>query len=163
GRGARRHDRHAGLLVSGAQRAEADDRSSRLRRWRQSRSDDDPRQEPGGGEGARAEGLVVPAPPRRPRLLRRRPRRRRRRRDAERWGGSLVFWLSVWGLVPAIDGSMVRYTGSSDRSATSHEALDRDAALQQEVRTAATALCETVRRARAGEFVRPATPPEPRP
>ena len=81
GRRARRDDRHAGLLVPGAERAQADDRSAGLRRRRQSRSDDDARQEAGGGQGARAGGLGLSAAPRRPALLGRRARRRRGRRE----------------------------------------------------------------------------------
>ena len=42
GRRARRADRHAGVLVPGAERAEADDRPAGLRRRRQSRPDDAP-------------------------------------------------------------------------------------------------------------------------
>ena len=43
GRGARRHHRHARVLVSGPERAQADDGPSRVRRRRESRSDDDAR------------------------------------------------------------------------------------------------------------------------
>ena len=62
GRGARRDDRHARVLVSGAERAEADDRSPRVRRRRQSGSDDDAREGREGGEGARARAAgTIPA------------------------------------------------------------------------------------------------------
>ena len=82
---------------------------------------------------------------------------------AETLRRSLVDWLTDMELVPAIDASMDRYIGYYEPYATSHDALDRDAALQQEVSNAAAALCETVRRARAGELVRPSHPADPRP
>src|SRR5712691_10706662 len=73
GRGARYHDRHAGLLVPGAMRAEADDGPARLRRRRESRSDDDAWEEAGGGQGARIERMAVPPSSQGPPLLGRRP------------------------------------------------------------------------------------------
>ena len=82
GRGARRDDRDAGLLVPGAERAQADDRPARLRRRRQSRSDDHrtarirPRRRlsssPGGrirvtwpGAGSRSSFTATPSVPKR--------------------------------------------------------------------------------------------------
>ena len=70
GGGARRHDRHAGELVSGAGLAQGDDRPPGLRRRRQSRPDIDPRQGSAEGQGARAQGLALSAPSRRPRCFR---------------------------------------------------------------------------------------------
>ncbi len=51
GRGARHHDRHAGLLVPGPECPEVDDRPAGLCRRRQPGSDDDTRQEAGRGQG----------------------------------------------------------------------------------------------------------------
>ena len=51
----------AGVLVSGAERAEADDRPAGLRRRRQSRPDVHRRQESGEGQGARARRLGLSA------------------------------------------------------------------------------------------------------
>src|SRR5437016_5600267 len=58
----------SGALVSGAREPEADDRSPCLRGWREPRSDVDPRQGPGDGEGDRAERLGLSEAPRRPRV-----------------------------------------------------------------------------------------------
>ncbi len=52
GRGARRSDRDAGLLVPGPARAQADDGPAGLRRRRQSRSDHHSRKEAGGSQSA---------------------------------------------------------------------------------------------------------------
>jgi hypothetical protein len=79
---ARRDDRDAGVLVSGSECAEVDDRSTGLRRRRQSRSDDDPGEESGEGESARVERLEFSATSGGTALRRRRSRRRRGRRDA---------------------------------------------------------------------------------
>ena len=51
------HDRDAGLLVPGAERAEADDRPAGVRRRRQPRSRPPPTARIRGGQGARARGL----------------------------------------------------------------------------------------------------------
>ncbi|MGH7528725.1 MAG: NADPH-dependent FMN reductase, partial [Gemmatimonadales bacterium] len=48
-----------------------------------------------------------------------------------------------------------RYIGYYEPYATSHDALDRDAAVQQEVRNAARSLVNTVRLIRAGQYGRP--------
>jgi multimeric flavodoxin WrbA len=80
---------------------------------------------------------------------------------AETLRRSLVDWLSDMELVPATDASLDRYIGYYEPYATSHEALDRDETMQQEVRNAAAALVGTVRLAREGRLPKP--PAEPRP
>jgi multimeric flavodoxin WrbA len=61
-------------------------------------------------------------------------------------------WLLWMRLVPAGPASQLgRYVGYYQPYATSHDELDQDAALQQEVRNAAESLLETVRRLRRGE------------
>jgi multimeric flavodoxin WrbA len=82
---------------------------------------------------------------------------------AETLRRSLVDWLSDMDLVPAVDASLDRYIGYYEPYATSHDALDRDTAVQQEVRRAAAILCECVRLARSGQLARPARPTDPRP
>ena len=82
---------------------------------------------------------------------------------AETLRRSLVDWLSDMELVPAADASLDRYIGYYEPYATSHDALDRDAALQQEVRLAAAALVGTVRLAREGRLARRQLPSDPRP
>jgi multimeric flavodoxin WrbA len=82
---------------------------------------------------------------------------------AETLRRSLVDWLSDMELIPAADASLDRYIGYYEPYATSHDALDRDAAVQQEVTNAATVLCETIRLARTGKLVRPVKPDAPRP
>jgi hypothetical protein len=47
------------------------------------------------------------------------------------------------------------YVGYMESYATSHEALDRDQAFQQEIRNAARALGHAVRLAQAGKFENP--------
>jgi hypothetical protein len=57
-----------------------------------------------------------------------------------------------------------RYIGYYEPYATSHDALDRDRAFQQEVRNAAKALVAAVQLAREGRLVQPDTNLEdPRP
>ena len=59
-------------------------------------------------------------------------------------------------LVPAVaQGGLDRYIGYYGPYATSHDALDEDAALQQEVRATAKALVEAVGLLRAGRLPRP--------
>ena len=98
-----------GVLVSGAERAEADDRSPRLRRRRQPRSDDDAREGREGGEGARARRLALSAPPRRPRLRRRRPWRCGGRGDA----------------APIAERLAVRHEAAAGDAARRHRSLHR--------------------------------------
>ena len=74
-------------------------------------------------------------------------------------------WLQTLGLVPADRKSQLGgYVGYLTPYATSHDDLDRDAGFQEEVRNAARALVEAVKRLRKGGL----TPPddglrEPRP
>jgi multimeric flavodoxin WrbA len=68
---------------------------------------------------------------------------------------SLADWLTDMYLVPAAPAALLdRYIGYYEPYATSHEALDRDAAIQEEVRNVARAVVEGVRLLRAGEFPR---------
>ena len=64
---------------------------------------------------------------------------------------SLSDWLTDMHLIPADGGALGRYLGYYEPYATSHEDLDRDEALQQEVRSAAADLAQTVARVRAGQ------------
>lgn len=82
---------------------------------------------------------------------------------AETLRRSLTDWLSDMELIPALDASMDRYIGYYEPYATSHDALDRDEALQQEVRNAAATLVASVGLARAGKLARPVERSEPRP
>jgi multimeric flavodoxin WrbA len=76
---------------------------------------------------------------------------------------SLCDWLSWAGLIPAGPDAMLdRYVGYWKPYATSHEALDADAAIQGEVRNAALTLLEALKALRAGTLVTPGsklTPP----
>ena len=153
GRRARRDDRDAGVLVPGAQRAEAHDRLAGLRGWRQSRSDDDPRKNPEKAKALELSGWSF-------------PRHLAGRlfaivvhgdaEGAETLRRSLNDWLTDMELVPAAASAVLdRYVGYYEPYATSHEALDRDTAFQQEVRNAARTLCESVKLARAGKLPQP--------
>jgi len=83
---------------------------------------------------------------------------------AETLRRSLADWLSDMKLLPAVpQGGIDRYIGYYQPYATSHEALDEDTAVQQEVRAAARALVESVRLARAGKYPQLDTEAEPRP
>ncbi len=83
---------------------------------------------------------------------------------AETLRRSLTDWLSDMHLVPAVaQGGLDRYIGYYGPYATSHDALDEDAALQQEVRTTAKALVEAVGLARAGRLPRPEVDTDLRP
>jgi multimeric flavodoxin WrbA len=74
---------------------------------------------------------------------------------AETLRRSLADWLTDMALVPAAPISLVDgYIGYYEPYATSHVALDRDAAFQEEVRNASRALVESVRLARAGQLPR---------
>lgn len=64
---------------------------------------------------------------------------------------ALEGWLSDMHLIPAADGGILaRYIGYYEPYATSHDALDRDAAIMQETRVAAHALLATMQSVRAG-------------
>jgi multimeric flavodoxin WrbA len=71
---------------------------------------------------------------------------------AETLRRSLVDWLTDMELLPAVDACMDRYIGYYEPYATSHEALDRDVALQAEVRNAAASLVDAVRLSRDGRW-----------
>jgi multimeric flavodoxin WrbA len=63
-------------------------------------------------------------------------------------------WLRFMHLEPAgAPAELSRYIGYFEPYATSHEALDRDRAIQEEVRNAARTLAEAVRRKRAGGWI----------
>jgi len=82
---------------------------------------------------------------------------------AETLRRNLHDWLRDMELVPAgADAIIDRYIGYYEPYATSHEALDKDEAIQQEVRNAARALLATVEHLRAGEL-REESLPSPRP
>jgi multimeric flavodoxin WrbA len=68
---------------------------------------------------------------------------------------SLTDWLHDMHLVAAAPTALLdRYVGYYEPYATSHDALDRDEAIQQEVRNAARALVNAVNLARAGRLER---------
>ena len=70
--------------------------------------------------------------------------------------GSLSSWLEDMGLLAAGHHSeLARYIGYYGSYAESHDALDDDEAIQQEVRLAATSLAEAVKLLRSGEFPQP--------
>jgi multimeric flavodoxin WrbA len=69
---------------------------------------------------------------------------------------ALCDWLDWMGLIDA--GAMARldrYIGYYEPYATSHEALDRDTAVQEEVRNVARAVANAVRESRAGTLSQP--------
>lgn len=73
---------------------------------------------------------------------------------AENVRRSLADWLRFMQLVPAgVPAEIDRYIGYWQPYATSHEALDRDAAIQEEVRNAARTLLEAVQARRAGHLI----------
>ena len=75
---------------------------------------------------------------------------------AENVRRSLVDWLRFMHLVPAgVPAELDRYIGYWEPYATSHEALDRDEAVQEEVRNAARTLLEAVLARRSGHLVSP--------
>jgi multimeric flavodoxin WrbA len=77
---------------------------------------------------------------------------------------SLTDWLTDMELVPATPpGGIDRYIGYYGPYATSHDALDADTAVQDEVRAAARALVEVVALARAGRLPRPQAEVDVRP
>ena len=82
---------------------------------------------------------------------------------AETLRRSLSDWLSDMKLIPAVrEGGMDRYIGYYGPYATSHDALDADASLQEEVRILARSLVEAVNLSRAGRIPDVETE-EPRP
>ena len=77
---------------------------------------------------------------------------------------SLVDWLDDMELVPAGGAANFdRYIGYYEPYATSHDALDRDTALFEEVRNAARSLVNTVRMIRGGRREPDADLQPPRP
>jgi multimeric flavodoxin WrbA len=69
---------------------------------------------------------------------------------------SLTDWLLDMELIEASHASSIdRYIGYYEPYATSHDALDRDAALHSEVRNAARILVEATGLARAGQLPQP--------
>jgi hypothetical protein len=83
---------------------------------------------------------------------------------AETLRRSLTDWLTDMKLLAAMtQGGMDRYIGYYELYATSHEALDKDAAVQLEVRLAAKALVEAVALSREGRFPPLQAGSDPRP
>jgi len=83
---------------------------------------------------------------------------------AETLRRSLTDWLTDMKLIPAMPKAGIdRYIGYYEPYATSHDALDNDAAVQQEVRGAATALVEAVALSRAGKLAPVQADSDPRP
>jgi multimeric flavodoxin WrbA len=75
---------------------------------------------------------------------------------AEALRHALTGWLTDMDLVPAgPHAGLDRYVGYYEPYATSHQALDRDAAVQEEVRNVARAVVATVRLLREGRYERP--------
>jgi multimeric flavodoxin WrbA len=82
---------------------------------------------------------------------------------AETLRRSLTDWLSDMKLLPAMpQGGLDRYIGYYEPYATSHAALDRDEAVQREVRSAAKALADAVPLARAGRLPQPEADARPK-
>jgi multimeric flavodoxin WrbA len=68
---------------------------------------------------------------------------------------ALCDWLEWMGLIRAgSSGALDRYIGYYEPYATSHDALDRDVAVQAEARNVALALVERVRQIRTGRYER---------
>ena len=75
---------------------------------------------------------------------------------AETLRRSLVDWMTDIKMIPAGPApGLDRYLGYYEPYATSHDDLDRDTALQAEVRNHALALVDTVRQIRSGTYRRP--------
>ena len=157
GGGARRHHRHADPLVPGAERAEADDRPPGLRRRRQPRPDvartarsrTRPRRSSSRAGTIRS---TWPAAPTASWCMATSPASKASRR-------ALSDWLDWMGLIDAgTQARLDRYIGYYEPYATSHEALDADQAVQEEV-----AQRRARRRARCGAASRAASacPPMP--
>jgi multimeric flavodoxin WrbA len=85
---------------------------------------------------------------------------------AENLRRMLTDWLCDMELVPASAAATIdRYVGYYEPYATSHAALDADAAFQDETRNAARTLVEAVKLSRAGQLPRPdraVHPPRPK-
>ena len=79
--------------------------------------------------------------------------------DAEGVDGvrtALCDWLTTLGLIRAGEsGAVGRYVGYMEPYASSHDELDRDSAVQEEVRNAARSLIQTVRQIRNGRLRQP--------
>lgn len=73
-------------------------------------------------------------------------------------------WLDWMGLIEAGPQSRLdRYIGYYEPYASSHEALDRDAAIEQEARNVAEAVMQTILSLRNGQLTLPVRLPAPRP
>jgi multimeric flavodoxin WrbA len=73
---------------------------------------------------------------------------------AENVRRSLSDWLRFMGLAPAgVNAELDRYIGYWEEYATSHEALDKDVAIQKEVRNAALTLAEAAHANHAGKLL----------
>jgi multimeric flavodoxin WrbA len=69
---------------------------------------------------------------------------------------ALTDWLDWMGLIDAgFSAKLERYIGYYEPYATSHEALDRDTAVQEEVRNSARAVATAIGEMRAGRLQRP--------
>lgn len=83
---------------------------------------------------------------------------------AETLRRSLTDWLTDMELLPAMPpGGIDRYIGYYEPYATSHDALDKDTAVQREVRDAAKGLVDAVPLAREGRLPHVEAESDPRP
>jgi len=73
---------------------------------------------------------------------------------AETLRRSLTDWLSDMDLVEATGAGIDRYIGYYEPYATSHEALDRDTDVQEEVRSVARSLVDGLGLMRKGQWIR---------
>jgi multimeric flavodoxin WrbA len=73
---------------------------------------------------------------------------------AEALRQALAGWLSDMDLVAAASGAIDRYIGYYEPYATSHDALDRDTAVQDEVRDVARSVVDAVTLTRSGRLQR---------
>jgi multimeric flavodoxin WrbA len=73
---------------------------------------------------------------------------------AETLRRSLTDWLTDMDLVEATHAAADRYIGYYEPYATSHDALDRDTAVQEDVRSVARSLADAVALMRGGKFER---------
>jgi multimeric flavodoxin WrbA len=76
---------------------------------------------------------------------------------------ALSGWLSDMHLIPAAGGVVGRYVGYYEPYATSHDALDRDEAVQENTRQAARALLATIEAIRSGRHPALRQEEDPRP
>jgi hypothetical protein len=73
--------------------------------------------------------------------------------DVEVVSGALAGWLDWTGMIAAGALSQLdRYIGYFEPYATSHDALDKDKAIVEEVRNVARALCEAITALREGRL-----------